>query len=126
MELGGSGRETGVPIRVVLAVPQASPVASARDLKPGTRISTEYCELTRRYFEKLGIPVEVYRSYGATEAKVPEIVDAIEDATETGSSPPPTDEDRRDLLESTLRLIANRSSWEEPVGDVGDGVRVRG
>jgi len=115
MELGGSGRETGVPIRVVLAVPQSSPVASARDLKPGTRISTEYCELTRRYFAKLGIPVEVYRSYGATEAKVPEIVDAIVDATETGSSL------RRNgmkivetLLESTLRLIANRAAWADP------------
>ena len=115
MELGGSGRETGVPIRVVLAVPQASPITSARELPPGTRISTEYCELTRRHFAQLGIPVEVYRSYGATEAKVPEIVDAIVDATETGSSL------RRNnmkivetLLESTLRLIANRQAWEDP------------
>jgi len=115
MELGGSGRDTGARIKIVLAVPQDRPVSSARELPPGTRISTEYPGLTRRYFEALGIPVRIYVSHGATEAKVPEIVDAIVDTTETGSTL------RRHglkiievLLESTLKLIANREAWEDP------------
>jgi len=115
MELGGSGRETGASVKVVLAVPQDRPISSARDLPPGTRISTEYPGLTRRHFEQLGIPVRIYHSYGATEAKVPEIVDAIVEVTETGSTL------RRHgmkivevLLESTLKLIANKAAWEDP------------
>jgi ATP phosphoribosyltransferase len=52
----------------------------------GSRISTEFEHLTRHYFEGLGIPVKVVWSFGATEAKVPEIVDAIVDITETGST----------------------------------------
>ncbi len=115
MELGGSGRETGATVKIVLAVPQDRPIACARDLPAGTRISTEYPGLTRRYFEQLGIPVKIYVSYGATEAKVPEIVDAIVEVTETGSTL------RRHgmkivevLLESTLKLIANRQAWEDP------------
>jgi ATP phosphoribosyltransferase len=74
----------GHPVRIVLAVPVDSPVRSASDLPPGSRISTEYPELTRRHFERLGLPVKVFLSYGATEAKVPEIVDAIVDVAETG------------------------------------------
>ena len=114
MELGGSGRETGNPVKVVLAVPGDRPYDSARDIPPGTRVATEYPELTRRYFESLGIPVEVRLSYGATEAKVPEIVDAIVEVTETGSTL------RRHgmkiietLLESTLKLVANPAAWAD-------------
>lgn len=115
MELGGSGRETGVPVRVVLAVPQASAISSARDVPPGYRIATEYPGLTGRYFDRLGVPVQVQFSHGATEAKVPEIADAIVELTETGSSL------RRHgmkivdvLLESTLKLIANEAAWADP------------
>ena len=71
--------------------------------------------MTRRYFEALGIPVKVFTSHGATEAKVPEIVDAIVDVTETGSTL------RRHglkivevLLESSLKLVANREAWDDP------------
>jgi ATP phosphoribosyltransferase len=77
---------TGHGTRVVLAVPKDHPANSAATIPPGTRISTEFVGLTERYFAGLGIDVRVIWSYGATEAKVPEIVDAIVDVTETGST----------------------------------------
>jgi ATP phosphoribosyltransferase len=77
---------TGHGTRIVLAVPADHPANAARELPPGSRISTEFDRLTRRYFEDLGIDVHVVWSFGATEAKVPEIVDAIVDITETGST----------------------------------------
>jgi ATP phosphoribosyltransferase len=77
---------TGHGTKVVLAVPNEHPADSAREIPAGTRISTEFVELTKRYFAGLGIDVRVSWSFGATEAKVPEIVDAIVDVTETGST----------------------------------------
>jgi ATP phosphoribosyltransferase len=77
---------TGHGTKVVLAVPNEHPADSARQIPAGTRISTEFVELTKRYFAGLGIDVRVSWSFGATEAKVPEIVDAIVDVTETGST----------------------------------------
>jgi ATP phosphoribosyltransferase len=77
---------TGHGTQVVLAVPNEHPATSAKEIPPDTRISTEFLRLTERYFEDLGIPVKVVWSYGATEAKVPEIVDAIVDVTETGNT----------------------------------------
>jgi len=106
---------TGV-VNMVLAVPQESSVTSARDIAPGSRISTEFPETTTRFFEKLGIPVEVHFSYGATEAKVPDMMDALVDLTETGSTL------RRNglkivdtVLTSTTRLLANKESWADPL-----------
>jgi len=72
------------PIRVVLAVADDSPVRDLGDIPSGSRIHTEYPELTRRYLEKAGIEAEVHLSYGATEAKVPDIADAVVEITETG------------------------------------------
>jgi ATP phosphoribosyltransferase len=77
---------TGHGTQVVLAVPNEHSATSAKEIPPDTRISTEFLRLTERYFEDLGIPVKVVWSYGATEAKVPEIVDAIVDVTETGNT----------------------------------------
>ena len=77
---------TGHGTRVVLAVPNEHPATSAKEIPPGTRISTEFLKLTERYFANLGIEVKVVWSFGATEAKVPEIVDAIVDVTETGNT----------------------------------------
>src|SRR5215207_9961012 len=77
---------TGHGTRVVLAVPADHPANSAKEIPPGSRISTEFEHLTKRHFEDLGIDVHVVWSFGATEAKVPEIVDAIVDITETGST----------------------------------------
>jgi ATP phosphoribosyltransferase len=103
-------------VKMVLAVPEDSPIRSAADIPGGSRISTEFPNVTRTFFEQLGIPVDVHFSYGATEAKVPEIMDALVDLTETGSTL------RRNglrivdvVLESTTRLLANRDSWENPV-----------
>ena len=102
----GTGR-----VKVVLAVPADHPAKSAKDLPPNSRISTEYPLITERYFEELGIPVKALWSYGATEAKVPEIVDAIVDVTETGSTLKAHGmKVIETLLESEVLLIANRAS----------------
>jgi ATP phosphoribosyltransferase len=77
-------KATSRPIRMVLAVPQDSPVERVEDLPQGVKVSTEYPESTRRYFEKHGIDADIRLSYGATEAKVPDIVDCIVEITETG------------------------------------------
>jgi ATP phosphoribosyltransferase len=77
---------TGHGTKVVLAVPNEHPANSAKEIPPGTRISTEFVALTKKAFADLGIDVKVSWSFGATEAKVPEIVDAIVDVTETGST----------------------------------------
>ena len=77
---------TGHGTSVVLAVPGDHPANSAKEMPTGSRISTEFVNLTKRYFDDLGIDVRVVWSFGATEAKVPEIVDAIVDVTETGST----------------------------------------
>lgn len=79
-------KNTADPVRVVLAVPESAPWRSAADMPEGVRISTEFPSLTRRFLEAHGVKATVVPSYGATEAKVPDIVDAIVDLTETGSS----------------------------------------
>jgi ATP phosphoribosyltransferase len=79
-------KATANPVRIVLAVPHNAPWQTVADLPEGVRISTEYPELTERFFAERGVKASVIRSYGATEAKVPDIVDAIVDLTETGSS----------------------------------------
>jgi ATP phosphoribosyltransferase len=106
-------KQTDLPVRVVLAVPRTSGVTSADQIAAGARISTEFPNLTARYFERLGIPVRIFLSYGATEAKVPEIVDAIVDLTETGSTLRRHGMEIIDvLLESRTQLIANRDAWD--------------
>jgi len=77
-------KATSNPVRIVVAVPEDSPYQSVADLPQGVRVSSEYPELTRRFFEEKGIDADIRLSYGATEAKVPDIVDCIVDITETG------------------------------------------
>jgi ATP phosphoribosyltransferase len=79
-------KATSRPVRVVLAVQNSAPWESVADLPSGVRISTEFPSLTRRFLDAHGVKAIVVPSYGATEAKVPDIVDAIVDLTETGSS----------------------------------------
>jgi len=105
-------KATSDPVRVVLAVPASSGWDSLADLPDGIRISTEFPSLTRRFLSDNGIKAVVTPSYGATEAKVPDIVDAIVDLTETGSSL------RRNglkilhtLLTSYTELVANHDSY---------------
>lgn len=111
--LGDAGRAGGV-VRIVLAVPNDNPAQRLQDLTAGIRISTEYPNITEHAFAAAGIPVSVFLSYGATEAKVPEIVDGVVEATETGSTL------RRSglkiietLLESRTCLIANPQTWAD-------------
>src|ERR687896_685669 len=107
-------KQTDVPVRIVLAVPRDAGIRSPEEIRPGSRISTELPNITRTYFEKLGIPVRIFLSYGATEAKVPEIVDAIVDLTETGSTLRRNGMEIVDvLLESRTQLIANRAAFDD-------------
>ncbi|MEA2522214.1 MAG: phosphoribosyltransferase, partial [Actinomycetota bacterium] len=106
---------TGHGTKIVLAVPNEHPANSAKEMPPGTRISTEFVNLTERYFEDLGIEVKVAWSYGATEAKVPEIVDAIVDVTETGSTLRAHGmKIIETLMTSDAVLIANRTAAADP------------
>jgi ATP phosphoribosyltransferase len=106
---------TGHGTRVVLAVPNEHTANTAKEIPPGTRISTEFVALTRRYFEDLGIDVKVSWSFGATEAKVPEIVDAIVDVTETGSTLRAHGmKIVETLLTSDPVLVANREAAADP------------
>ena len=106
---------TGHGTRVVLAVPADHPANSAKGIPPGSRISTEFERLTKRYFEDLGIDVHVVWSFGATEAKVPEIVDAIVDVTETGSTLRAHGmKIIETLMTSEPMLVANREAASAP------------
>ncbi len=108
-------KRTDRAVKLVLAVPRGSGISTPQEMKPHSRISTEFPNITRAYFERLGIPVRVFLSYGATEAKVPEIVDAIVDLTETGATLRRHDMEILDvLLESRTQLIANPEAYEEP------------
>jgi ATP phosphoribosyltransferase len=102
------------PVRWVVAVPEASPIRSVKDLA-GKRIATEAVGLTRRYLEGKGVTAEVEFSWGATEVKAPDLVDAIVELTETGSSLRANNLRIVDtILKSTTRLIANKAAWAEP------------
>ena len=106
---------TGHGTKIVLAVPSDHPASSAKEMPPGSRISTEFLNLTQRYFADLGIDVKVVWSYGATEAKVPEIVDAIVDITETGSTLRAHGmKIVETLMTSDPVLLANRDSAADP------------
>ncbi len=102
------------PCRWVLAVPEDSPIQTAKDLE-GKRIATEAVQLTRAYLDRNGVSAEVEFSWGATEAKAPELVDAIVEVTETGSSLRANKLRVVDvLLTTTPRLIVNKTSWQDP------------
>ena len=108
-------KATSSPIKVVLAVAEDSPAESVADLSDGVRVSTEYPELTRRFFEKHGVQADVRLSYGATEAKVPEIADAVVEITETGRALRAAGLRILDtLLVSRTELIANPAVADEP------------
>jgi ATP phosphoribosyltransferase len=103
------------PARWVLAVPEDSSIRTLQDMG-GKRVATELVNFTRRLFSKLGIPVEVEFSWGATEAKVLEgLADAVVEVTETGSTLRANGlRVVEELMTSVPQLIANRSAWEDP------------
>ncbi len=108
-------KATSLPIRVVVAVAQDSPAQSVTDLKDGVRVTTEYPEMTRRYFAERGVKADIRLSYGASEAKIPDIADCVVDITETGRALRAAGLRIIDtMLTSYTELIANRQSWEDP------------
>jgi len=102
------------PVRWVLAVPETSSIQGPADLQ-GKRIATEVVNIARKYFASHGVTAEIEFSWGATEAKVPDLADAIIEVTETGNSLRANKLRIIDtVLESTTRLIANKKSWADP------------
>ena len=103
-------------VRIVIAVHQLEPISSVSEIRPDSRITTEYPKITKDFFEKLGIPVRLFPSYGASEAKVPDLMDVVVDLTETGTTL------RKNglkiigqIMESYTTIIANSASYEDPV-----------
>ena len=108
-------RASNRPSYWVLAVPEASPIKRIEDLQ-GKRIATEVVNLTRNYLAERGVEAEIEFSWGATEVKVPEMVDAIVDLTETGNSLRANKlRIVETLLETNTKLIANKESWKDPL-----------
>lgn len=112
-DLPYSKQSSGI-VRLVAAVSEDSGIERAEDIKPGSRVTTEFPNLTKNYFKKLGIPVQIHYSYGASEAKVPELMDIVIDLTETGAT---LRKNRLKIigtiLESSTKLLANKKSWKD-------------
>ncbi len=103
-------------VKIVIAVPSDSGIEKPEDIKPGSKVTTEFMNLTKRYFDERGIDVKVYYSYGATEAKVPDMMDVVVDLTETGETL------RKNnlkiigvIMESSTKLITSKEAWNDPV-----------
>ena len=102
-------------VRIVVAVHRDELIDSVDQIRPGSRVTTEYPELTKKFFSSLNIPVQLFHSFGASEAKVPDLMDVVVDLTETGTTL------RRNglkiigqIMESYTVIIANKTSWAEP------------
>ena len=108
-------KATARPVRIVVAVAGDSPVESVADLASGVRVSSEYPELTRRFFAERGVEADIQLSYGATEAKIPDIVDVVVDITETGRALRAAGLKVIDtILTSFTELVANADSYADP------------
>lgn len=102
-------------IKIILAVSAGSGISKPGQIKPNSRISSEYPNIAKEYFKRLKIPVKIFQSFGATEAKVPDIMDGIIDLTETGETLNKSGLKIIDVvLESSTRLIANKNSYKDP------------
>ena len=108
-------KATSMPVRVIVAVAADSPAQSVADHGDGVRVTTEYPEMTRRYFAERGVKADIRLSYGASEAKIPDIADCVVDITETGRALRAAGLRIIDtMLTSYTELIANRAAWEDP------------
>jgi ATP phosphoribosyltransferase len=103
-------------VRIVVAVHHDEPLETVAQIRNDSRVTTEYPNLTKKFFESLGIPVQLFHSYGASEAKVPDLMDVVVDLTETGTTL------RQNglkiigqIMESYTVIIANKASWEDPL-----------
>lgn len=105
-------KATGCGWRVVLAVPEDHVATTPLDLSHGVRVAAEYPNIAWRYFQELGVEAEVIRSYGATEAKIPEVADVIVDVAETGSSLRHNNLRILDTIRHCdVKVIANPAAW---------------
>jgi ATP phosphoribosyltransferase len=102
-------------VKIVVAVHGSEPIADVTRIRPGSKVTTEYPNLTKTFFESLRIPVQLFHSFGASEAKVPDLMDVVVDLTETGTTL------RKNglkiigqIMESYTVVIANRESWRDP------------
>ena len=102
-------------VKIVIAVQRDEPIENASQIRPGSKVTTEYPELTKQFFEEKKIPVQLFHSYGASEAKVPDLMDVVVDLTETGTTL------RKNglkiigqIMESHTVIIANRAAWADP------------
>ncbi len=108
-------KRSAQPIRVVLAVPSESDFKQVSDLPQGVKVSTEYPELTAKFFKAHGITADIHLSYGATEAKVPDIVDCVVDIIETGRALRAAGLRVIDtILTSYTEFIANPQTCQDP------------
>ncbi len=108
-------KSTSLPIKVVVAVAGDSPAQCIDDLPQGLRVSTEYPELTRRFFAENGIAADIRLSYGASEAKIPDIADCIVDITETGRALRAAGlRIIGEILQSYTEVVANKAAYEDP------------
>jgi ATP phosphoribosyltransferase len=108
-------KATTNPVRVVVAVDGNSPAQRVEDLPNGVRVTSEYPEMTKRFFAHKGINADVRLSYGASEAKIPDIADCVVDITETGRALKAAGLRIIDtILTSYTELIANKQSWDDP------------
>ncbi|HPH34304.1 MAG TPA: ATP phosphoribosyltransferase [Methanoregulaceae archaeon] len=101
-------------VKIVVAVHRDEPIDDVTRIRPHSRVTTEYPEITKEYFGRIGIPVQLFHSFGASEAKVPDLMDVVVDLTETGTTL------RRNglkiigqIMESYTVIIANRESFED-------------
>lgn len=102
-------------VKIVIAVHRDEPIENASQIRPGSKVTTEYPELTKQFFEEKKIPVQLFHSFGASEAKVPDLMDVVVDLTETGTTL------RKNglkiigqIMESHTVIIANRAAWADP------------
>ena len=108
-------KATSNPVRVVVAVAADSDVQSVADLPDGVRVTSEYPEMTRRFFAERGVAADVRLSYGASEAKIPDIADCVVDITETGRALRAAGLRVIDtILTSYTEVVANKESVADP------------
>jgi ATP phosphoribosyltransferase len=108
-------KATSQPVRVIVAVADNSSAQTVADLGDGVRVTTEYPEMTKRYFEERGVKADIRLSYGASEAKIPDIADCVVDITETGRALRAAGLRIIDtMLTSYTELIANKAAYADP------------
>lgn len=102
-------------VRIVVAVHRDEPIDDVSAIRPGSRVTTEYPRITERFFKEIGIPVRLFASYGASEAKVPDLMDVVVDLTETGSTLKKNGlKIIGQIMESHTALLANHESLRDP------------